>query len=38
MPHGDSFGAEERDELLDLFRDVAEHHATAGTAFRVFHG
>ncbi len=31
------FGVEERDALLDVFRDVAEHYAEAGCPFRVFY-
>lgn len=37
IPCSEGFGTEERDALLDLFRDVAEHYAATGTAFRVFY-
>ena len=30
-------GRATRDELLDVFRDVAEHFAEAGVPFRVFY-
>jgi RNAse (barnase) inhibitor barstar len=37
LPYGERFGVEERDALLDVFRDVAEHYAEAGVPFRVFY-
>ena len=37
LPYTERFGVEERDVLLDLFRDVAEHFAERGTPFRVFY-
>ena len=37
LPYTDRFGVEERDALLDVFRDVAEHYAGAGVPFRVFY-
>jgi RNAse (barnase) inhibitor barstar len=37
LPYTEHFGVEERDALLDVFRDVAEHHARRGTPFRVFY-
>ena len=37
LPYTESFGVEERDALLDVFRDVAEHYAEAGIPFRVFY-
>ena len=37
LPSTESFGVEERDALLDVFRDVAEHYAEAGIPFRVFY-
>jgi RNAse (barnase) inhibitor barstar len=37
LPYTEHFGVEERDALLDVFRDVAEHHARRGAPFRVFY-
>ena len=37
LPYTERFGVEERDGLLDLFRDVAEHFAERGTPFRVLY-
>lgn len=37
LPYTERFGVEERDALLDVFREVAEHHAEAGVPFRVFY-
>ena len=37
LPYTERFGVEERDALLDVFRDVAEHYAEAGVPFRVFY-
>jgi RNAse (barnase) inhibitor barstar len=37
LPHADRFGVEERDALLDVFRDIAEHYAKTGLPFRVFY-
>jgi len=37
LPYTERFGVEERDALLDVFRDVADHHAEAGQPFRVFY-
>lgn len=37
LPYAEGFGVEERDALLDVFRDVAEHYAEGGVPFRVFY-
>jgi len=37
LPYTEDFGVDERDALLDVFRDVAEHYADAGGPFRVFY-
>lgn len=37
LPYTERFGVDERDALLDVFRDVAEHYAEAGVPFRVFY-
>ena len=37
LPYTERFGVEERDALLDVFREVAEHYAEAGLPFRVFY-
>lgn len=37
LPYTERFGVEERDALLDVFRDVADHYAETGTPFRVFY-
>lgn len=37
LPYTERFGVEERDALLDVFRDVAEHYAEGGVPFRVFY-
>lgn len=37
LPYSERFGVEERDALLDVFRDVAEHYAEGGVPFRVFY-
>jgi len=37
LPYAEFFGVEERDALLDVFRDVAEHYAERGAPFRVFY-
>jgi RNAse (barnase) inhibitor barstar len=37
LPYPEHFGVDERDALLDVFRDVAEHYAEAGVPFRVFY-
>lgn len=37
LPYTERFGVEERDALLDVFRDVAEHYAEARIPFRVFY-
>lgn len=37
LPYTERFGVEERDALLDVFRDVAEHYAEASVPFRVFY-
>jgi RNAse (barnase) inhibitor barstar len=37
LPYADRFGVEERDALLDVFRDIAEHYAKTGLPFRVFY-
>lgn len=37
LPYTELFGVEERDGLLDVFRDVAEHYAEQGVPFRVFY-
>jgi RNAse (barnase) inhibitor barstar len=37
LPDGPSFDAAQRDALLDVFRDAADHFAARGIAFRVFH-
>lgn len=37
LPYTERFGVEERDALLDVFRDVAEHYAAGGVPFRVFY-
>ena len=37
LPYTERFGVEERDALLDVFRDVAEHYTKAGVPFRVFY-
>lgn len=37
LPYTERFGVEERDALLDVFRDVAEHYGEAGVPFRVFY-
>jgi RNAse (barnase) inhibitor barstar len=37
LPYTERFGVEERDALLDVFRDVAEHYAERGVPFRVFY-
>ena len=37
MPDTAQFGARQRDELLDVFRDAADHFFDCNTAFRVFY-
>jgi RNAse (barnase) inhibitor barstar len=37
LPYTERFGVDERDALLDVFRDVAEHYAEAGIPFRVLY-
>lgn len=37
LPYAEFFGVEERDALLDVFRDVAEHYSERGAPFRVFY-
>lgn len=37
LPYTERFGVEERDALLDVFRDVADHYAETGMPFRVFY-
>jgi RNAse (barnase) inhibitor barstar len=37
LPYTERFGVEERDALLDVFRDVAEHYAETSVPFRVFY-
>ena len=37
LPYTERFGVEERDALLDVLRDVAEHYSDAGVPFRVFY-
>lgn len=37
LPYTERFGVEERDALLDVFREVVEHYAGAGVPFRVFY-
>lgn len=37
LPRGGEFGADERDALLEVFRDAAEHYAEQGVPFRVFY-
>ena len=37
LPYTERFGVEERDALLDVFRDVADHYAETGASFRVFY-
>lgn len=37
LPYTERFGVEERDALLDVFRDVAEHYAEESVPFRVFY-
>ena len=36
LPDTAQFGARQRDELLDVFRDAADHFFDCNTAFRVF--
>jgi RNAse (barnase) inhibitor barstar len=37
LPYTERFGVEERDALLDVFRDVGEHYAERRLPFRVFY-
>ncbi len=37
LPYTERFGVDERDALLDVFRDVAEHYAEESVPFRVFY-
>jgi RNAse (barnase) inhibitor barstar len=37
MPDAQRFGAAEREALLGVFREVAEHYAERGTPFHVFY-
>jgi RNAse (barnase) inhibitor barstar len=37
LPRGETFGAEQRDALLDVFRDAAESYAEQGVPFRVLY-
>jgi len=37
LPEGAQFGAKERNDLLDVFRDAADHFFDADVAFRVFY-
>ena len=37
LPYTERFAVDERDALLDVFRDVGEHYAAAGIPFRVFY-
>ena len=37
LPYTERFGVEERDALLDVLREVAEHYAESGRPFRVFY-
>jgi RNAse (barnase) inhibitor barstar len=37
LPDGPGFDADQRDALLEVFRDAAECFAQRGVAFRVFH-
>jgi RNAse (barnase) inhibitor barstar len=37
LPYTERFGVDERDALLDVFRDVAEHYVKPGVPFRAFY-
>jgi RNAse (barnase) inhibitor barstar len=37
LPRAETFGAEQRDALLDVFRDAAESYAEQGVPFRVLY-
>ena len=37
IPEGTGFSRQDRDALLDVFRDAADHFFDAGVAFRVFY-